>query len=241
MTTFKENMVKLNHILLDILNWIRYSLQNKPDKKNKPYEILSFSKGSGGLLKNVSRETPRAVKTFIFTPINKKVEEDGTLTVKQIQDIHLCLDHLGALDTNYAYDPSIKRSALSKDFSHCITILKASRWLDKNGNYYTAPLFCEYYDFFPRSTGKHRDSYAIPIITDIANLLKNEYRLDSFDFHWEIQASQKRFMGGDYSYARHAPNYFNEDDASKNNLANIKQSKIEKPILKRKNKIKDKP
>lgn len=198
MAGIKHHIVKVNQIFLDILNWIKSHLRKQSDNKNNAYGVLSYTKGNNGLLKLVERNTPRAIRTYILTPLSKKEKDDHSLVAKAVEDIHLYLDTLGALDTNYVYDRSVNRAALSKEYSHCITILKASRWLDKDGNYYTKPLFCEYYDFFPRSSGKHRDTYAVPIITEVANLLKNEHNINAFDFKWEINTSQKRFMGGDY-------------------------------------------
>lgn len=196
--------MQLNQIILDIFDWIRRSLWYRQKKVAlKPYEILEIYPSDKGVLKLVRRDTPRAVRTFIFTPYTRK--ETPNLVQKDMRDIHICLDHLWALDSE---QNSHLPRRVEKDFrkvsdSHAVTILEASRWIKKDGNYNSTVLYSGNYDFIGSDIRAYRDKYAIPIVNDLANLLR--YRaLPEMDWRLELELSQKNFMGGHFIRRNHA-------------------------------------
>lgn len=190
--------MKMNQIILDICDWIRRTLWYREKRiKSRPYEILETYSSPHGILKLVRRDTPRAVRTYIFTPHNSKGQD--RIVQKDLKDIHICLDHLWALDTNEtSHVPKIiLQQPYKARVTHAITILEASRWVTKDGNYYSKVLFSRNYDFIGTDWGAWRDKYAMPIINDLASLLR--YRpFKEMDWGLETELSQKNFMGGHF-------------------------------------------
>lgn len=204
--------MKLNQIINDIIDWVRRIVWYREKKVTKqPYVILDIIDGDFGLLKRVDRDTPRAVLTYIFTPY-PTIEPNMNKTIKPIYDYHICLDHLWALD-NPELHRSFKVSSNKHTFkltqetklknttygrnTHRVTILKASRFLDKDGNYFADTLFSNEYDFIGKDQSGMRDKYAVPIIKDVVRYL-NHTKIELFDWDIEISYSQKHFMGAKY-------------------------------------------
>jgi hypothetical protein len=194
--------MNFNQIILDILDWIRRSLWTE-EIHNKPYQVLDTKIGTTGIIKRVQRDTPRAVATYILTPVHNSDSIKDFTKQKSIKDIHICLDHLWTIELTTHYPQKTKHSIKSRRFStsgksHTVTILEASRWLNREGNYSSNVIFTKEYDFLGSDFNATRDKYAIPIITDMANLLL--YRnLKTINWEIEIEMSQKRFMGRHYS------------------------------------------
>lgn len=200
-----------NRIINDIVDWVRRLLYwQKNEIKHKPYKVIEAHQGIHGLLRLVERDTPRAVMTYIFTP----KPTSGTNVVNNLFDYHICLDHLWAVDTaglhvkSFAlnnnipsFKPLVKKpsrplSALGEP-SHTVTILKASRWLDNNGDYQTEVVYYKQFDFIGTDATPYRDKYAVPAFKDVINQLKYK-RFTDLDWDWEITFSQRRFMGSRY-------------------------------------------
>jgi hypothetical protein len=194
--------MNFNQVILDILDWIRRSLWNE-EIQHKPYEVLDTKIGNYGIIKRVNRDTPRAVATFILTPLHASESIRDFTKQKTLKDIHICLDHLWTIELTTHYPHRVKSKIHHRKFSttgksHTITILEASRWLNREGNYSSTVIFTKEYDFLGSDFSANRDKYALPIITDIANLLL--YRaLKTISWEIEIEQSQKRFMGGHFS------------------------------------------
>lgn len=196
--------MNLNHIILDILDWIRRSLWYQEDAiEVKPYAILQTKTSPFAILKLVQRDTPRAVRTFILTPIEQPSKSE-VLVRPDIKDIHICLDHLWTIESypdfkltnkTKSFSVSPVRKFVKPEYTHTITVLKASRWVNREGKYSTDIIFSKEYDFLGRDSGVYRDKYATPIITEVASLLL--YRpLGEMNWEHEIESSQKTFMGG---------------------------------------------
>lgn len=190
----------VNKIFIEILDWVKRFLQFKAHKNPiKPYKLEQTYIGTAGILKLVTRDTTRAVRTYIFTPYKLKDKDDYMNTVKNHYDIHLCLDHLWSV-----YDGTIPtsnigvRKQLSKKYTHCITILQAGRCIDKNGKYFTKPILYKEFNFLGSNQTTYRDKFAVPIFDEIAHLLKNADNPNVFDYTFEITLSQKKHMGAFY-------------------------------------------
>lgn len=182
----------------DLFDWIKRVLTWKKGEEaaRKPYEVLKLIRGRRGILKLVTRDMPRAVRTYIFSPF----PGNQTNVVSSFQkDIHLCLDHLWALDSEKGKQPTAKpgtpRSQRSRQpyaNSHRICVFEASRFMSKDGTYNTNMIYSE--DLNLLGNGFHRDQYAVPIMDDLANLLK-EFPIDTIDWQVEIESSCKRYLG----------------------------------------------
>lgn len=195
--------MKINRIILDILDWIKDALWGKKNKDiYKGYKILQVYQGDKGILKLVERDTPRAIITYVFTPFARVVGNK----ILPSKDIHICLDHLWALEGSEVKHKSFKLSNTSNRFSyskylgkdsHSITVLEASRFVNKDGDYLTDIIFHKNYDFIGVDTSGLRDRHAIPIIKEVVMLFKERPSDTARTFPWdfEIKWSRKRFMG----------------------------------------------
>jgi hypothetical protein len=187
--------VKFDRLFLDLFDWIRRSLYWRSNRATqKPYEILRVDRGKLGILKLVQRDTPRATRTWIFTPYPKF--EEGSFKARQhLKNYHICLDHLYPL-TGQAVRRDIQR------WSHRVSILEASRSLNSDGTYDTNTIFARAYDF--TGQGQYRDRWAISCIDSLAATL-SQWGPQSVDWHMELELDRKRFLGADYR-----PSEYNE-------------------------------
>ncbi len=199
--------MEFDYILLDILDWVRRLLWWQRQKKveQKPYELLKLERGQQGVLKLVRRDTPRAVRTWIFTPYRR-----GEIPLKQrLFDLHLYLDHLYPLteaDAGWLPKPTrrgSKKKAERRVLTHRVTILEASHFLSKEGTYNSFTIFCESYDFLGTAPGGYRDRCAVPAIDDVARLLKVKPAAQ-IDWRFEIETSRRLYLGTHWtpSYSR---------------------------------------
>lgn len=209
--------MQINNILIDILDWVRKLVWWREHKvEYAPYEVISIENTLYGLLKEVTRDTPRAVCTYILTPFAPPKYAKDTH-----KDFHICLDHLWKLDASeYEFynnkdkipHKAFKLSKKSKKspyathtvlvkpkstHSHCITILKANRWVNENGSYGSNVIYQGYYDFIGRSFYGYRDRWAIPIFKDLINEIKTK-DISVLDINDIIEQSRKKYLGYGY-------------------------------------------
>jgi hypothetical protein len=187
--------MRVDRIFLDLLDWIRRVLWAKKDKAiSKPYEILKQYRGKQDILKLVARDTPTAVRTYIFSPF----QATQTYRVQPKKDIHICLDHLWQTRETRARQrshPSSQKPRRRFVNSHRITVFEASRFLNKDGTYNTNPLYSEDLNLIGKAA--YRDQLAIPIVDDLAMLLK-EFPVDTIDWRYEIETGCKRHLGAQW-------------------------------------------
>jgi hypothetical protein len=184
--------MRVDQLFLDLLDWIKRVLVSKQDKAaHKPYEILKQYRGRQGILKLVVRDTPRAVRTYIFSPF----QETQTNRIQVKKDIHICLDHLWqSAQTRSSQQNSAKAQKSRSRFanSHRITVFEASRFLNKDGTYDTNQIYSEDLNLVGKAT--YRDQLAIPIVDDLAMMLK-EFPVNTIDWKFEIETGCKRYLG----------------------------------------------
>ena len=191
-------------MILDILNWIREGLWANDAKTSKTlwsYQSLGKSECFGGILHHVDRDTLRAVSTYVYQPFvpNKYMKRADSS-----YDYHICLDHLWALDASqnekkYTYKPSAVKFTPLEDLkrnhkhSHIITVIRASRWLTKEGTYTGEVLFQKEYDFINSRKYHSRDAIAAPLFRTLVLRLKT---ISPVGIKWddEIAALRKRYL-----------------------------------------------
>lgn len=193
--------MQVNRILVDILDWVRRLAWWKARQvKSKPYKIIRIENTVYGLLKQIERDTPRTLSTYIFTPkAPPKYAKDKHF------EYHICLDHLWALDavTNENkvskpedYDKTVSQGfRYNRSHSHCITILKSSRWISKAGQYETKVLFQGYFDFIGYSPYfNNRDRWAYPIFKELIAAIRTK-NIALLDFDSIIENARYKFLG----------------------------------------------
>jgi hypothetical protein len=103
-------------------------------------------------------------------------------------DYHICLDHLWSLDAsqyellrvpkykykpvNIEYTPVEKLPSYRGKYSHMITVIKSSRWLNKEGDYVGEVLFQQKVDLVGLYVHFGRDRKAIPLFRRLVNRLR---------------------------------------------------------------------
>lgn len=212
--------MQINHILIDILDWVRQLVWWRERKLTVvPFTILSLERTDMGLLKKVDRPTPRSVSTYIMTPnAPPKYSKDIHY------DYHICLDHLWKLDSPEAEMPVPKVEPLKSfrlyippkpviqqkplpyrvglygdKYSHCITILKCSRFVDSEGDYSSQLIYQGYYDLIGArySLSSYRDRWAHSIFSDLINACKSK-EITTLRFNDIIEQSRQRHLGYGY-------------------------------------------
>lgn len=181
----------IDRIVIDILDWIKRSLFFRRGQKiRQPYEVLEEFKAERGWLKKVQRDTPRAVRTWVLVPFPREIE--GYTKRSEIREVHICLDHLFALEGQKAPPRSEWR------LTHRIHVLSASRYLSPDGNFQAETIFVKNYDMlgtYGQTTG--RDRTAIAIIDQIAKIV-GKFGWEKLEWEMEIELSRKQFMGKNY-------------------------------------------
>ena len=212
--------MQINHILIDILDWVRQLVWWREKKLTiAPLTVISLEKTDYGLLKKVDRPTPRAVSTYIMTPnAPPKYSKDIHY------DYHICLDHLWKINSTEVETPtpaveplksfrlytppkSKNKPSIPKyrvgfygdKYSHCITILKCSRFVDSEGDYSSQVIYQGYYDLIGArySLSSYRDRWAHTIFSDLINQCKNK-EITTLRFNDIIEQSRKRHLGYGY-------------------------------------------
>ena len=203
-----------NRIINDIIDWVRRLLHwKRRSLSNKPYSIIEICVCDYGILKLVYRDTLRAVWTYVFSPKNYP----STNVIKDIFDYHICLDHLYTIksdtvdkykDTKQSKEFDIllskleatslkSRNKYNPAYTHAVTILKASKWLDGAGNYKTEIIYHNTFNFIGTDLTGYRDKYALPVFKDAVFQLKTRL-FEEINWDKELNDSQKRFMGSYY-------------------------------------------
>jgi hypothetical protein len=169
--------LRFDRILLDILDWIRQGLWFRRGATSaKPYEVLKVYPGDRGVLRVLSRETPRAVSTLEFQPHRKAGQPVPNR-------IHLYCDHLDKVEGD--------RTPRVRGKSHRIQILEVAPVLTAEGYVICEILFRQDYQF---QRSAYRDEFAVLILLAIGfQLLRLPY--GSINWEFEIEASSKQIMG----------------------------------------------
>ncbi len=169
--------LRFDHILLEILDWIRKAIQSRKGKAiAKPYAVLKVYPGEKGVLRALSRDTPRAVSTLEYQPLRK-------VGAPLPNRIHLYCDHLDKLPGDST--PRVRGK------SHRIQILEVAPVLTAEGYAICEILFRQDYQF---QRSAYRDEFAVLILLAIGfQLLRLPY--GSINWEFEIEASAKQIMG----------------------------------------------
>lgn len=185
--------MRLDRILIDIIDSWRRWLFGKHNKTENPYEVVENQRTARGRLLRVKRDTHRAVDGWIFTPF---APPSGMTKIgKNLMDICIFLDHQEP-ENGWRYRDS--------DFfiSHRITIFQASHFLSSQQNFDSDAIFQGDYNCLRPSIPSKRDTWAIAICSDLARTLSTQPH-SRINWVQEIEIARKYYLGGDYVPSRY--------------------------------------
>ena len=183
-------------ILKDILGFIRRLLwwrSNPSETAAKPFQSMRSISGEYGVITLVNgRDTPRAVRTWIYS--SKRLELNSTNAVVRDpgNDLHIYLDFLGPLSgvntpkaKQARKERQQKRYLGEKIYTHRLQILEASHFLNEHGFYDYQLIHWEDFDFFWPPSNQEPDYLARLTVDRLAhNCLKhmNPFSLSADDW-----------------------------------------------------------
>ncbi len=148
-----------DRILEDSLGFIRRMLwarSEKTDTSRPPFQSMHTIEGDNGVISLLEgRDTPRAVRTWMYSPKRRDMNSAQMVASTSSMDLHIYCDFLGPLPT--AHTPKAEEERESAKArrqrgeivpTHRLQIFKASHFLNKDGFYTYELVFWQDYDFF---------------------------------------------------------------------------------------------
>lgn len=148
-----------DRILEDVLGFIRRLLwwrEHETESVNKPFQSMRLIPGEFGVISLVEgRDTPRAVRSWIYSPKRYDVNSTTPVVRKPNDDLHIYLDFLGPLPNSDSpkaqlerQERQLQRRQGEKVFTHRVQILRASHFLNQHGFYDYELIYWEDFDFY---------------------------------------------------------------------------------------------
>lgn len=148
-----------DRILEDALGFIRRLLwwrANETESAKKPFTSMRAIQGEFGVISLVEgRDTPRAVRSWIYSPKRGDLNSTRLVIRKSSDDLHIYLDFLGPLpnsDSPKAKEERQRRQAQrrsgEKVFTHRLQVLRTSHFLNESGFYDYELVYWEDFDFY---------------------------------------------------------------------------------------------
>jgi hypothetical protein len=149
-----------DRIIEDALSFIRRFLWWRKEKskevESQPFQSIRSHSGDWGVISLVvGRDTPRALRTWVYFPKRQTHREAQSAIYAAPQDLHFYLDFLGPLShvhTPRAEEERKERQALRRRGepvpTHRLYIMKASHFLNAEGLYDCELVFWGDYDFY---------------------------------------------------------------------------------------------
>ncbi|MGF1457788.1 MAG: hypothetical protein ACFBSG_02045 [Leptolyngbyaceae cyanobacterium] len=149
-----------DRILEDSLGFIRrklWSAKTSESSAQHPFHPSKSVDGDFGIIHLLEpRDTPRAVRTWIFTPKRKDLNSTNMVATSTPMDLHIYTDFLGPLPSNTT-PSALEQHQLAENQrqqgisipTHRIQILKASHFLNADGFYTLEVLHWQDIDCYP--------------------------------------------------------------------------------------------
>lgn len=149
-----------DRIFEDSLGFIRRMLWSSSEEADggsqKPFQPARTLESDNGIISLLEgRDTPRAVRTWMYSPKRRELNSAHMVASNAAMDLHLYCDFLGPLPqakTPKAEDErqsiAVRRQRGEVVPSHRIQIFKASHFLNKDGFYNYDLVFWQDRDFF---------------------------------------------------------------------------------------------
>ncbi len=151
-----------DRILEDSLSFIRRMLWSKKNEKatRKPFQATQSVPGEFGFIYLLDgRDTPRAVRTWMYSPKRQHLNSAQMVATSVPMDLHLYVDFLSELPDkpkakpqNQNDDeaaPAESATAKAPKKTHRLQLLKASHFLNADGFYNYELVFWKDFDFSP--------------------------------------------------------------------------------------------
>lgn len=148
-----------DQLIKDALNFIKRLLtwrsRNSRQSERKPFTAMRSHSGEWGVISLViGRDTPRSVRTWIYSPKRWEHSETKKKVKETPQDLHFYLDFLGPMpkaQTSLAKEEKLARQEKRRRGqsvpTHRIQVLKASHFLNDEGVYDCELIFWGDFDF----------------------------------------------------------------------------------------------
>jgi hypothetical protein len=148
-----------DRILEDALGFIRRFLwwrSNQAESIKKPFTSMQVVHGEFGIISLVEgRDTPRAVRSWIFAPKRGHLNATMPVARRTSDDLHIYLDFLGPLPNSDSprakeerEERQLSRRSGDKMFTHRVQVLRASHFLNEHGFYDYDLIYWEDFDFY---------------------------------------------------------------------------------------------
>jgi len=148
-----------DRVLEDSLGFIRRKLwsENSQETTKKAFQPTKSIGGEFGVIHLLSgRDTPRAIRTWMYTPKRQKLNAAQMVATSIPMDLHLYVDFLGPMPHSNApsavQERGVRENQRQKGGSvptHRLQILKASHFLNRDGFYDYDLVFWKDMDFYP--------------------------------------------------------------------------------------------
>ncbi|MEO1145136.1 MAG: hypothetical protein AAFY26_06020 [Cyanobacteria bacterium J06638_22] len=178
----------IDRIVLDSWNWLRRLFWFRFNRvEEAPTEILETHRGRYGIVRRVTRDTARAVATWVYTPFRTKTQIDAGVPVR---DLHLMIDHLEVVagDRQLSYQTRRARGVNT----HRIYVILCDRSPQPNDSFEGETLFSAEYMLHLPEGG--RDLYALIAGKKLAELMLTRNPL-KMQWDKELELLLKQILG----------------------------------------------
>lgn len=149
----------IDRILEDALGFIRRLLwwrSGTTESIRKPFRSMQMIDGEFGLISLViGRDTPRAVRSWIYSPKRCDLNSTTPVVRKPSDDLHIYLDFLGPLPSTdpeklqaERRDRRRKQKQGNRAPTHRVQVLRASHFLNEQGFYNSELIYWVDFDFY---------------------------------------------------------------------------------------------
>lgn len=200
----------IDQLLQDILGFVKRLLSWRSSKKNeperKPFTAMRTHSGEWGVISLViGRDTPRSVRTWIYSS-KRWGHSETQKRVKDVpQDLHFYLDFLGPMpnvQTSRSKEERLARQAKRRKgervMTHRIQILKASHFLNSDGVYDCDLIYWGDFDFHrPGSIDPNKDAVMVlDKLLSVCLRMTDPFSLESKDWEKQVQRMWHHVQGG---------------------------------------------
>lgn len=148
-----------DRILEDSLGFLRrmlWSKTGKPEACRPPFQSMRTFEGEQGVISLLEgRDTPRAVRTWMYCPKRRELNSAQMVAQSNSMDLHIYCDFLGPLPHARTPRADEERETIANQRqqgknvpSHRIQIFKASHFLNGDGFYDYELIFWQDRDFY---------------------------------------------------------------------------------------------
>lgn len=200
--------MKFDRIFEDSLGFIRRKLWSEAENKStckQPFQAKhSFQSDYGVVSLLEGRDTPRAIRTWMFSPKRRDMNSAKMVSTKATMDLHIYVDFLGPLPgakTPMAVEEretrAKKRQRGEVVFTHRVQVLKASHFLNASGFYDCEVVFWKDYEFYIKD-GLKPDRLAQKVADRVARYcleMANPMKLEAAEWEETVNRAWREIRG----------------------------------------------